>query len=243
MRTESKSSCLGTALLLVLILALVRYSLPAVWKILAGLFAGAFYLSLGLFVILLGLLGYFTYKNLGRNKQKREQIRYARVTRVEQLYRSLLDRLNREMGLRQISAEELLQSEILITEHLGTLRTDLIRLKEFASPKNQKALSLQLREYNQQLKDAKDSASQEVLEQNIRLVEQKQERMDAALDEIRQKEGLLDLTYNSLLNVEENLKFGRPVERLFPPELYRHFGLEPPAEQRSLPPLQERSDE
>ncbi|MGH9856497.1 MAG: hypothetical protein ACRD4B_01515, partial [Acidobacteriota bacterium] len=225
MKSESKYSCLGTTLLLVLVLALIRYSVPAVWKILAGLFAGALYFGVILFVILVGLLGYFTYKNLNRNKQKAEQVRYARVTKVEQLYRSLLDRLNREMNLHQISAEELLQSEILITENLGTLRTDLIRLKEFASSKNQKELSRQLRDYKQQLKEVKDPASREVLEQNVKLVEEKRERMDAALDEIRQKEGLLDLTYNSLLNVEENLKFGRPIRHLFPPELYRHFGL------------------
>lgn len=243
MKSESTYSCLGTTLLLVLILALVRYSLPAVWKILAGLFAGAFYLGVAGFVILIVLLGYFTYRNLGRNKQKQEQIRYSRVTRVEQLYRTLIDRLNREMSLHQISAEELLQSEILITENLGTLRTDLIRLKEFASPRNQKLLVLQLRDYKQQLREARDPASRDVLEQNLRLVEEKQKRMDAALEEIRQKEGLLDLTYNSLLNVEENLKFGRPIERLFPPELYRHFGLNPPTQQQSLPPLLERSDE
>ena len=229
--------------MLVLVLALIRYSFPAVWKILAGLFAGAFYLGLGLFVILLGLLGYFTYKNLSRNKQKQVQLHYSRVTKVEQLYRSLVDRLNQEMGLHQISAEELLQSEILITENLGALRTDLIRLKEFASSKNQKALSLQLRDYKQQLKEAKDQASRDVLQQNVRLVEEKQERMEAAVDEIRQKEGLLDLTYNSLLNVEEDLKFGRPVDRLFPPELYRHFGLNPPGQQEPLPPLRERSNE
>ena len=74
--------------MLVLVLALIRYSLPALWKILAGLFAGAFYLGLVLFVILLGLIGYFTYKNLRRNKQKQVQLHYSRVTKVEQLYRS-----------------------------------------------------------------------------------------------------------------------------------------------------------
>jgi hypothetical protein len=243
LKSESTYSCLGTSILAVLLLALIRYTLPAVWKILAGLFAGAFYLGTGLFLILIILLGYFTFKNLTRNKKKKEETRYARVTRVENLYRSLVDRLNREMGLHQISSEELLQSEILISENLGTLRSDLIRLKEFVSPRYQKELSLQLRDYKQQLKEAKDSALREVLEQNVRLVEEKRQRIDAALEEIRQKEGLLDLTYNSLLNVEEDLKFGRPVQRLFPPELYRHFGLYSPAEQPALPPFKERSDE
>jgi NhaP-type Na+/H+ and K+/H+ antiporter len=229
--------------LLVLVLALIRYSLPAVWKIIAGLFTGALYFGVVFFVILIGVLGYFTYKNLTRNKQKEKQVGYARVTKVEQLYSSLVDRLNREMSLHQISAEELLQSEILITENLTTLRTDLIRLKEFASPRNQKDLSQQLRDYRQQLKAARDPASRDVLEQNVKLVEEKRERMNAALDEIRQKEGLLDLTFNSLLKVEEDLKFGRQIRHLFPPELYRHFGLNPPEEQQGLPPLLERSDE
>ena len=209
----------------------------------AGLFAGAFYIGVGLFLVLLAVLGYFTYKNLTRNKQKQEQTRYAHVTRVEALYTSLLDRLNREMGLHQISAEELLQSEILIKENVAAIRNDLIRLKEFASLQNQKELSAQLREYQQKLRESREQGSREILEQNVRMVEQKRERMEVALEEIRQKEGLLDLVYNSLVNVEEDLKFGRPVQSLFPPELYRRFGLNPPAEQTALPPLLERSDE
>jgi predicted negative regulator of RcsB-dependent stress response len=214
-----------------------------VWKILVGFFAGALYLGIFLFLIILLALGYFTYKNLSKNKQKAEEKSYARVTRVEALYRSIVNRLNDAMGSNQISAEELLQSEILITENLGTIRNDLIQLKEFASMRNQKELSAQLREYQNQLRESRDSVSREVLEQNLKMVEQKRERMDAALEEIRQKEGLVDLVYNSLVNVEEDLKFGRPVQRLFQPELYRRFGLNPPAEQPALPPLMERSDE
>ena len=209
----------------------------------AGLFAGAFYIGLGLFLVLLAVLGYFTYKNLIRNKQKEEQTRYVHVTRVEHLYTSLVDRLNREMAFHQISAEELLQSEILIKENVAAIRNDLIRLKEFASPRNQKELSALLREYQQKLRESREPGSREILEQNIRMVEQKRERMEAALEEVRQKEGLLDLVYNSLVDVEEDLKFGRPVQRLFPPEIYTRFGLNPPAEPTALPPLLERSDE
>lgn len=229
--------------MLVVTLALIRYALPAVWKILAGFFAGALYIGLGIFLILIVLLGYFTYKNLTRNKQKAQENQYTGVTKVETLYASVLDRLNREMALHQISAEELLQSEILISENLAAIRHDLIRLKEFTSPKNQKELSFQLRNYQQQLKEARENASREVLQQNLKMLEEKRERMDAALEEIRQKEGLLDLVYNSLVKVDEDLKFGRPVRNLFSPELYRTFGLNPPAEQPSLPPLLERSDE
>lgn len=240
---QSKSSCLGTLFLLVISLALIRYTLPAVWKILAGLFTGAFYLGFFVFLILLAILAYFTYKNLTKNKQKQEQTRYVKVTRVEELYRSLVDRLNQEMAFHRISAEELLQSEILVSENLAAIRSDLIRLKEFVSPRNQKELGVQLRDYQQQLREAKDAEAREILEQNIRMLEQKKERMDAANEEILQKEALMDLVYNSLLDVEEDLKFGRPVQYPFAPEVYRRFGLNPPAQQPSLPPLLERSDE
>ena len=242
MKSGSTSSCLGTAFLLVVTLAIVRFTLPAVWKILAGFFAGAIYLGLGIFLILLLGIGYLTYKNLGKNRKKQEQTRYARVTRAEELYRSLLSRMNREMGIHQISAEELLQSEILVTEHLSAIRDDLIRLKDFAAPHHQKEVSISLREYQQQFREAKDSA-RDVLEQNIRMMEQRRERIDAAIEEIQEKEALMDLVYNSLLDVEEDLKFGRPVQRFFSPDVYRRFGMNPPAEQPSLPPLLERSDE
>ena len=205
--------------------------------------AGAFYLGIGVFLLLILVLGYFTYKNLAKNKQKQTQTRYEKVTRVEELYRSLVDRLSQDMTLHQVSAEELLQSEILISENFRTIRDELVRLKDFASPSNQKQLSVQLRDYQQQLKASRDTASNEVLEQNIELLEQKKERIEAAIDEIRQKEALMDLVFNSLLDVEEDLKFGRPVTRLFPAEVYRRFGLTPPAQQSALPPLLERSDE
>ena len=243
MKSQSSYSCLGSALLLVLVLVIIRYALPAIWKILAGLFTGAVFLGLALFLILIAVLGYVTYKNLSKNKQKAEARTYAAATRVEVLYRSIVDRLHQDMALHQITAEELLQSEILITEHLARIREDLVRLKEFASPRNQKELSIQERDYQQKFKESRDPASMEILEQNLKLVEQKKERMDDALEEIRQKEGLLDLVYNSLVNVEEDLKFGRTVQRLLPPDLYRRFGLQPPGEQSGLPPLLERSDE
>jgi hypothetical protein len=243
MKSESKSSCLGTAFLLVGTLVLIRFALPAVWKILAGFFAGALYLGLFLFVALLAVVGYFTYKNLIRNKANAEEKRYAKVIKVEDLYRILVDRLHREVELNHVTVEELLQSEILIHENLASIRSDLIRLKDFASLQNQKNASIQMREYQQQLRESRDPGSREVIEENLKLVEEKRERIEAALEEIRQKEALVDLVFNSLLNVEEDLKFGRSVERLFPPDLYQRFGLTPPATQPKLPPLLERSDE
>jgi hypothetical protein len=147
------------------------------------------------------------------------------------------------MVLNQVSAEELLQSEILVRENLANVRNDLIRLKEFASAENQKDLSNQMREYQQQIRQSKDAASKEVLQQNLRMVEEKQSRIDSALEEIRQKEGMVDLLYNSLAKVDEDLKFGRSVQRIFPSDLYNRFGLEPPSEQTKLPPLTERSNE
>jgi hypothetical protein len=243
MKSEPKASCLGTAFLLIGTLVLIRYALPAVWKILAGVFAGALYLGLFLFVAILAVVGYFTYRNLIRNKVNAEEKRYAKVIKVEDLYKILVDRLHREMELNHVTVDELLQSEILIRENLASIRSDLIRLKDFASPQNQKNASIQMREYQQQLRESRDPGSREVIEQNLKLVEEKRERIEAALEEIRQKEALVDLVFNSLLNVEEDLKFGRPVQRLFPPDLYQRFGLTPPATQPTLPPLLERSDE
>ena len=243
MKAEAKGSCLGTIFLIVGTLVLIRFALPSLWKILAGIFAGALYLGIFVFLLLLAVLGYFTYKNLSRNKVKAEEKRYAVVLRVEDLYKALIDRLHRETALNQVSVDELLQSEILIRENLASVRSDLIRLKDFASPQNQKNVSIQIREYQQQLRQSREAASREVIEENLKMVEEKRERIEAALEEIRQKEALVDLVYNSLTNVEENLKFGRAVQRLFPPELYQRFGLVPPSEQPQLPPLLERSDE
>jgi predicted metal-dependent hydrolase len=243
MKSESKTSCLGTVFLLVGTLVLIRYALPVVWKILAGLFAGALYLGIFVFLAFLAVLGYFTYKNLSRNKVKEGEKGYAVVLRVEDLYKALIERLHREVELNQVSVEELLQSEILMRENLASVRSDLIRLKDFASPQNQRNVSIQVREYQQQLRQSKEAASREVIEENLKMVQEKRERIESALEEIRQKEALVDLIYNSLVNVEEDLKFGRPVQRLFPPDLYQRFGLTPPATQPKLPPLLERSDE
>ena len=243
MKSEPKASCLGTVFLLIGTLVLIRFALPAVWKILAGLFAGALYLGLFLFLAVLVVVGYFTYKNLTRNKAKEEEKRYAKVIKVEDLYKILVDRLHREVELNHVTVEELMQSEILISENLASIRSDLIRLKDFASPQNQKNASIQMREYQQQLRESRDPGSREVIEENLKLVEEKRERIEAALEEIRQKEALVDLIFNSLLNVEEDLKFGRPVQRLFSPDVYQRFGLTPPAAQPQLPPLLERSDE
>lgn len=234
---------MGTAFLLVGTLVLIRYALPSVWKIIAGLFAGALYLGVFVFIALLAILGYFTYKNLTRNKVKAEEQRYAKVIKAEDLYKALIERLHREVELNQITVEELLQSEILMRENLASVRSDLIRLKDFASPQNQKNVSIQLREYREQLRQSREVASREVIEENLKMVEEKRERIEAALEEIRQKEALVELVYNSLVNVEEDLKFGRPVQRLFPPDLYQRFGLAPPATQPKLPPMLERSDE
>jgi hypothetical protein len=243
LRSESNYSCLGSIVLIVVGLALIRFALPAVWRIFTLIFTGTFFIGIFIFLALLVVLGFFTYRNWVRNKRKAEQNRYARVTRVEELYASLVDRLNSQLALHQISSEELLQSEILVKERLPSMRAELIRLKEFASRRNQKELNAELREYRQRWKDARDPASREILEQNLKVVEQKRERMEEAVDEIQQKEGLLDLVYNHLLQVEEELKLGRSVRRMFPPDVYSRFGLNPPSEQKYLPPLLERSDE
>jgi predicted negative regulator of RcsB-dependent stress response len=243
MKSGSSSSCVGTLFLLVVTLALIRFALPAVWEILGALFVGGIYLSLFAVLVVIGVIGFFTYRNFSKNQKREEMKKYERIMIVEELYRAIIDRLNQNMILNQVSAEELLQSEVLIHENLSNLRSEIADLKEFASRENQKGLSSQLREYQQQLRETRDPAAKEVVQQNIKMLEEKRARIQSALDEVRQKEGMVDLVFNSLKNVEEDLKFGRSVQHLFPSEIYRRFGLSPPADQTSLPPLTERSNE
>src|SRR5207249_7875650 len=124
------------------------------------------------------------------------------------------------MVLNQLTAEELLQSEILITEKLGQIKEDLIRLKEFASPKNEKLMSQQMSEYQQQMRQSSDESVKQLVRQNLSMLEEKRQRFAQAREEIRQKEGLADLLYNHLLNAGENLKFGDAWTRLFRAEVY-----------------------
>lgn len=67
--------------------------------------------------------------------------------------------------------------------------------------------------------------------------------MASAMEELRQKEASVDLVYNSLVRVEDDLKFGRPITQIFPSELYTRFGLTPPADQNKIPPLVEKSSQ
>lgn len=238
---SSSSSCFGTLFWIVLTLLLIRFALPSLWKILAGIFTGTFYLGIALFVVALVVLGYFTYQNLRGNRQKQEEKKYERVHRAEELYHAVVRRLQGDLVLNQVSAEEFLQSEIVVTEVLPEYKKDLVRLKDFVSARNQRMIRDQIRDYEKQLKQSSDVAVQEVIRENLRLLEEKQQRMSEANEEIREKEASLDLIFNSLQNVEENLKFNRPVSQLLPTEVYRRFGVTPPSDQERLPPLQQRS--
>lgn len=238
---SSFSSCFSTLILAVVAAALIRFALPGVWHLLAVLFTGTLFVGGLLFLLAVLAVGYFTFKNLKRNKEKQESEKYARVSRTETLYRSVVSGLQQNMVLNQVTAEELLQSEVLITEKLQQIKNDLIRLKEFASPKNEKVMSQQMREYQDQLRQSSDESVKQLVRQNMQILEEKKQRFTQAREDIRQKEGLADLVYNTLLNIEEDLKFGRPVRQLFSAEVYSRFGVTPPADQQSLPPLTEKS--
>src|SRR3990172_6100379 len=129
MSSKPASSCFGTLILLVVSLAIIRFMLPGIWRLLAIVFEGAFYGGTLLFFIALIVIGYFTYKNLKGDQQKAEDKKYELVSRTEALYKSVVDRLQADALLNQVSVEELLQSEILITEPLQQIKKDLIRLK------------------------------------------------------------------------------------------------------------------
>jgi hypothetical protein len=77
----------------------------------------------------------------------------------------------------------------------------------------------------------------------LKMLDDKKQRMASAMEELRQKEASVDLVYNSLVRVEDDLKFGRPITQIFPSELYTRFGLTPPADQNKIPPLVEKSSQ
>jgi hypothetical protein len=238
--SSSSSSCFGTALLIIIILVFLRFASPEIWKILLTLTAGAFSLAALLFLILVSAIGYFLYKNFKKNRQTIDQADYGSPDRTESLYRSVVERLQKEITLNQVSAEELLQSEILVGERLNDMKIDLLRLQEFASPQNLTVVENQIRDYKRKLQSSRDASVQQVMNENVRILEEKKERIVDATEEIRQKEASIDLVYNTLRNVEDNLKFGKPIRQLFSPELYQRFGLTPPAK-AELPPLSEKS--
>jgi hypothetical protein len=240
---SSSSSCLGSAILLIIALIAVRFALPGLWKVLAAVFSSL--LFAGGFVVVIGLLllGYFTFKNLKGNQKKQQGAQTVIVDRTEALYRSVVSRLNQDMVLNEVSAEEFLQSELLIGDNMKSVKLELARLKDFVSPQNERMVSKQIRDYKQQLQASTDDAAKQVIQENLKILEEKKQRMAEALEEIRHKEASVDLVYNCLVRVEDDLKFGRSVNRIFPPELYTRFGITPPAEQPRISPLTEKSSQ
>lgn len=233
------SSCLGSLLLMIGMLLAIRYGIPGLWSIIVGISKGAVVFGGLLFLALFLVLGYFTIKNLKKNKNKTEEKKYARVTRVQELYRSVSDRLQKDILLNQVSAEEILQAEVLVSDRLSEMKTELVRLLDFSSPTSRKLVETQTRDYRRQLQSSTDPSVRQVIQENLDILAEKKERMESAENEIRQKEAMIDLLYNSLLRVDEDLRLGRIVQRLLPAEVYSRFGLTPPSDQ--LPPLGEKS--
>jgi hypothetical protein len=243
MKSSKSSSCVGSAVLIILALIAIRYALPGLWKILAAIFSTAFYG--GIIVLLVGLLllGYFTYRNFKGNQKKEQDAQTIRVDRTEALYKSVVSRLNQDIVLNEVSAEEFLQSELLIGDTMKSVKLELARLKDFVSPQNERLVTKQIRDYNKQLQETTDDAAKQVIQENLKILDEKKQRMVAAMEEIRHKEASVDLVYNCLVRVEDDLKFGRTINRIFPAELYTRFGLTPPAEQPRLGPLSEKSSQ
>lgn len=241
MKGESKS-CFGSLVLLVVALALVRFAIPGLWKVIVIGSAGVVSIGLLVFVIALVALGYFTYRNLSSNKAKQEGQKFSKVSRVEQMYAEVQSRLDRSPGANQVLADEFLQAEILIKDKLQQIKTDLIRLKEMTSPKNQKIIEDQLRDYRRQLREATDATVRKVIDENIAMVQGNKDRLTGAVEEIRSMEALLDLLYHSLVKADEDLKLGRPVQQIFSPEVYARFGVSGASSNAEpLPPMPQKS--
>jgi hypothetical protein len=242
MSSSNKSSCLGSVFLLVIVLIAIRFALPGLWNVIAAIFSTALFAGVAIVILALAVLGYFTYKNLKGN-QKKENIQSVQVDRTEALYKSVISKLQQDMMLNQVSAEEFLQSELLIGETLKSVRLDLARLNDFVSPQNERLIAQQIRDYKHKLAVSTDDAAKQVIQENLKMLDEKKQRMALATEELRQKEASVDLVYNCLIRVEDDLKFGRPVTQIFPADLYTRFGLTPPAEQPRIPPLVQKSSQ
>lgn len=242
MSSRSSSSCLGSVILILVSLILIRFGLPKLWSLIAVIFSTAFYGGLIVFLLLCLGFGFLIYRNFQSNKKaKGAAQKDHRIARVQELYASLVNRLERGSVLNEISAEEFLQSEVLVSQTLRDLQTELTRLKQVASPQNVQSLNQQVYEYKKEMQATGDSSVKEVIEENLKLLEDRKTRMAQAAEEIRQKEASLDLVYHSLLRTEEELNLGRPIRRLLPAEIYQRFGLTAPKEKDPLRPLIEKS--
>lgn len=242
MSSRSSSSCLGSVILILIALIMIRFGLPRLWSLIAVIFSTAFYGGLVIFLLLCLGLGFLIYRNFQANKKPRASAQKDhRVTRVQELYSMLVNRLERESLLNEISAEEFLQSEVLVSQTLRDLQNELNRLRDVASPQNVQSLNQQVYEYKKELQATPDGSVKEVIEENLKLLEDRKTRMAQAAEDIRQKEASLDLVYHSLLRTEEELNLGKPIRRLLPAEIYQRFGLTPPKEKDPLRPLIEKS--
>jgi hypothetical protein len=239
---KSGSSCLTSVLLILAALIMIRFGLPSVWRLLVGLFAGAFYLGAFFIIILIAVFGFLTYRNLQKNRQQERSQQFAPASEALALYRSVVERLQKDMLLNQVSAEEFLQSEILMGENVNALQEELRRFKDFASSATVKSVELQIQEYGRQIRETDNSSVKQLIGENLKLMEEKKARLITATQQIKEKEALVDWIHNRLLIVDEDLRFGRMVRQLFPRELYERFGLAAPGSERaSLPPLVEKS--
>lgn len=240
---SGSTSCAATLVMLVVAAVLVRFLIPGLWKAMIAVSAGIVSLFLLLVVLGVVLVGFFTYKNLKRNRLKDEEKKIEKVVRVQQLYKSIQASLDRNTLANQVLSEEFLQAELLMGVKLPETKTDLIRLREVTSSKNQKAVEDQARDYRRQLREARDPSVKQVIEENLKMVDEKRERLSVANREIQEKEAQLDLLYHSLVKVDEDLKMGKTVQQLLPSEIYARFGLPAPSTEKSepLPPMPQKS--
>jgi hypothetical protein len=240
MKSGSRS-CLGTILLMIVAFALIKFLFPELWTFLFSFSIGLIAAGLVVVVLLLGALGYFTYRNLKGNKQKEAARKSAKALRLDEVYQSIQKRLEQAPLLNQIPSEEWLRVEMLMGGRVAEMKSDLIRLKDLTAVANIRATQNQLSDHRRQLNEAHDEAVRNVIRENIRLVEEKSDRLRKAEEEIKQNEASLDLIYYSLLKVDEDLKMGRSVQSLLPADVYKRFEIATVSDEEKLPPLEKKS--
>lgn len=240
MKSGSRS-CLGTILLLIVAFALIKFLFPELWTLLFSLSVGLIAAGIVVVVLLFGALGYFTYRNLKGNKRKEAARKSAKALRLDDVYHSIQKKLEHAPQLNQIPSEEWLRVEMLMGGRVAEMKSDLIRLKDLAAPANIRAAQIQLSDHRRQLAETRDEAVRNVIRENIRLVEEKNDRLQKAEEEIKQNEASLDLIYYSLLKVDEDLKLDQTVHSLLPADVYKRFEIATGTDEEKLQPLEKKS--
>src|ERR1041385_8722357 len=102
MKSSSSSiSCFGTLILGIFLILSIHYFLPGFFTPLIAVTKGVFLFGFVVFLLVIGIVAFFTIRNLKSNKKRDEERKYTSVLRTENLYRSIVDRLQKDVVLNE----------------------------------------------------------------------------------------------------------------------------------------------